>query len=705
MLPRSSRFVFLVVLTLVTAFAGCSKPKDESAAASDSTARCKPSDPSHTESALIVKSVSEEITRLGMFAARLEPAAFPPDCVSVTPKERDGGGYHYAVDVQLPKREVFHAMIDIPGSIWDPQAYVPFTRDILARLGLNSQKSAEQIDGKPLVTLTNLRAEIIQQENHRISEWLSTHPLDPNAHEQAALLLGALGLRENCGSFFDTHAFCNRAAAHLALSRALRPDHSISNTGAVAELLIGLLIDTKQDCENRIDALTARSGAAPELKPWTVAARLRNRRDYRILPQSESATLLEKIELFRAMDEAAGSFLACKTLEASLKEPLPDWGRIILEMPFSVDDGHRFTDNALTLEFMEAAKVFPEIIASKPSLENIGKIFNREAEHLVNIGEGGAMKVNIIDDGIWAMFFQRHICHTISFIYYFLHEKWGVEDDAATFKTSMSTLFQRMTLFPLVSVSAADNAWIASEAPAVRKLIETHPEWVPEDFWGQFIHTQPPGGMREFPRPESWYSPGLPPGTAYRFRTRALFSKDLIRATLADAQRYYDLAPWQYNVALKLYTVRSGGKPNAALFEEVLGKFLDYYGAAMEAYADLVKDSPAEYIATMHRWAEQNPGHFLQLGHYLAARHMDKEAAEAYENAIRGEADAVWVSNSCEWIVNYYADHGNMDRAMEIAKFAAEVYSFLGLETMAKLLERLNKPEEAEEYYKKIQER
>jgi len=389
---RLSMAAFMGLLALAISLSGCSKAREEfgdAAPGAEPIWGKETAAASRTESAWIVQSVSNEIVRMAMFAAKAESAAFTGGLVAVTPKGKDGGGYHYAVDVRLPKQAVTHTAIDIPGSIWDPEAYVSFTRDILARLAVKADHESGGIGGRPLLALTDLRAEVIQKENLRVSEWLTAHPLDPEAHEQAALVIGVLGMRENCGIFFDTHDFCNRAAAHLALARVLRADHSIRDAGAVAELLIGLLIDTKQDCERRIEALTARIGAAPELKPWTVAARLRNRRDYRILPHPEGATLIERIELFRATGESAGTAAACKALGGSLREPLPDWTRILLENAFSVDEGHQFTENAMALEFAEAAKIFPEFATAKPSAEGLSKTYNREPGSLVNKGVNG----------------------------------------------------------------------------------------------------------------------------------------------------------------------------------------------------------------------------------------------------------------------------------------------------------------------------
>ena len=54
---------------------------------------------------------------------------------------------------------------------------------------------------------------------------------------------------------------------------------------------------------------------------------------------------------------------------------------------------------------------------------------------------------------------------------------------------------------------------------------------------------------------------------------------------------------------------------------------------------------------------------------------------------------------------NYYYDHGKPDKAMALAKDAADVYSSGGLMTMEHLLERMGRNDEAQEYRKEIFER
>ena len=63
------------------------------------------------------------------------------------------------------------------------------------------------------------------------------------------------------------------------------------------------------------------------------------------------------------------------------------------------------------------------------------------------------------------------------------------------------------------------------------------------------------------------------------------------------------------------------------------------------------------------------------------------------------------MANDSSWLVNYYYDHGQPDHPIAIAQQAAEVYPSQGLETMAKLLERMDRDQEAESYFEKIDER
>jgi hypothetical protein len=67
--------------------------------------------------------------------------------------------------------------------------------------------------------------------------------------------------------------------------------------------------------------------------------------------------------------------------------------------------------------------------------------------------------------------------------------------------------------------------------------------------------------------------------------------------------------------------------------------------------------------------------------------------------------DRVVVANNCAWLVNYLDDHEQPQKAQAIASEAAEVYSYGGLETMARLKEKHGQLKDALDYYGKIAER
>jgi tetratricopeptide (TPR) repeat protein len=67
--------------------------------------------------------------------------------------------------------------------------------------------------------------------------------------------------------------------------------------------------------------------------------------------------------------------------------------------------------------------------------------------------------------------------------------------------------------------------------------------------------------------------------------------------------------------------------------------------------------------------------------------------------------DRVSATYASRWLVDYYFDHGQEAKALEIAREAAEVYSWRGLFTMAHLMERMGQLDEAELYYGRLLQR
>ncbi len=130
---------------------------------------------------------------------------------------------------------------------------------------------------------------------------------------------------------------------------------------------------------------------------------------------------------------------------------------------------------------------------------------------------------------------------------------------------------------------------------------------------------------------------------------------------------------------------------------------------AMRDFAEGVdRQSPAwsdASVETYRRLCALQADSCTSLGYYLATRQREKEAVSAYERAWAKAEDRVLAANNTGWLVRYYLDHGQMRRALDIAKEAGETYSASGLETQAHALERVGRTEQAKAYYERIAER
>jgi tetratricopeptide (TPR) repeat protein len=125
----------------------------------------------------------------------------------------------------------------------------------------------------------------------------------------------------------------------------------------------------------------------------------------------------------------------------------------------------------------------------------------------------------------------------------------------------------------------------------------------------------------------------------------------------------------------------------------------------MEAIAYASRKDPVKHAEQLIKIARYKPDLYFELGSFYVEQKQPEKAKEAFENGVKLGRDSVIMANGCDWLVNYYFDHGQKDKAFDLANKAAEVYSGNGLETMAKLYEKMGKLKEAEDYFAKIKER
>jgi tetratricopeptide (TPR) repeat protein len=626
--------------------------------------------------------------------------------------------YTFDVEVNLPGvSESVRKTLEIDPQkvhIWSPGIYVDFAREIMEALRTRRMdRGAIPDEQLTLLSLSHPTVETLQSENIRISKALSENMLDSFAHESAALLLGVLSLQEASGIYFDLRQNLNRMTAHLCLSLAIAPSPASRTARRLAEIIVNILI---QDQAAAMDGLAAikdkASGTSAEsdmLRSWHDALYARTTRDWRTLKSKPDLNLMEKIALFRALCRSVTSTHAVTWLQTMKDHGIPR--RIIANeighnRDGSVANGHRFFRNGIADELLAlGAFCDPELLQKK----RIVNFLNLRATGCIEKSLKGPATVSVISRGLWAQFFQRHLVHRIACEYDFYRNSWGQNELAEAYLEDIDDIFRGLDLYPVFRrVIAASIEDYQDAMTSAIPLFRKHPEyytaaqwhWLNYRYQGAPIH---PG----IPSRGIWFATGLPPGTLYQlgFRSNALQKVRRQAETLYASA--FQKAPYSHKI-IDEYREHCLPKqdPSSDQIRQLYGPMVAYHLGAMDKLATAYKNQDTDaYVELMWKICDLSESFCYGLGRYLAKNNKPEAAAEAYQQAIDRSTDEVRMSNGCDWLVNYYYDTGKKERALSIAKRAAEVYSQKGLETMAKLQEKMNSLDTAEDYFQKIRER
>jgi tetratricopeptide (TPR) repeat protein len=669
------------------------------------------------EEAWIVGETSRDIVEMIVYA---RDRSLPPPAAlgfSVTADAASAAPPRYTVAVSpsgvTPQKQV----LTFETYIWSPASYEPLAAALIQSLALRpAPASAEGLVAEALVNPTS-RA--LAQESRRLSQRLEQAMLDAGAHEQAALVLGTLALREASGGFNDPQQELCRMSAHLAVARALRRGGT-SPTAGHAEALLLTLVNRQRDALSRVEMLE-RGGSTPAWAAFRRALRIRNTRDWRILQAPAKATLLERLEHYRALQQSLGSSQAMAFLETVQPEPMGDWGRIALQSGATVEQGHVFAATMIPVEMGEALEVRQVLNGKQLAADRMIEALNARPSRLVTPEAGGKAAPRVIGWGTWARFFHRNVSFGAEASSKFLERSLGLKDDARQLRDSLDQAFSGLDFWPALTLQwgapsrgqpQAAGAGAGAKAEEARHdacargvaLVQSTPELVSPHFWRTLdsqCHEARQG--QSLPPMARWFVRLAPAGTALMELERSV----VLMSLRVDPRPLYgalhELAPVHpvFLQALAPERVESGFEELATLY----GPLADYDLRVMERLAAARRGDPAALRALYEKMAAIEPGKYVDFGHYLVDLGLQDEAAAAYEKAIEKARDRVGLSNSLEWLVGYYCDHARLQRAREVAQLVADVYSASGLATMGYFLERMGRYKEAEEWYEKVVER
>jgi tetratricopeptide (TPR) repeat protein len=676
--------------------------------------------PWSTEQEWLAEETVRDIAEMCAFARHAPEKDLQRLAVSVEPVQR-GSELPPAFSVSVRFAGVPEAVdeqIEIQHSIWSPEDYAPLAARLLAARGLTPSPPAPRDDDRLLDALRDLRATVIQRHNLEVSKRLAADILSPDAHEAAALILGAFSLREASGYFWDLRATHCRMAAHLAMARALRAAPNSGLNGRFAEAVLATKSVRQAEAAERIEALSAQAGASAAQRSWLLALRLRNTTDWRLAERLDDPSLLERLEAFRARVLAFSLAKAVARFDKETPKQLTDvadWGRIAMELGADVDTGNRFAYSAVDAELAEMASVWTSFDGSGRPPRDWSSVLNAGHTRCISRDPRGRGAPQVLSWGTWAAFFQRHLCNQVDRTERHVRGSLGLPEEAKSAAQKNDTSFGSLDLYSFVRLrrtwamrdaseyarTVADAAALARRAPQ----LVTFPKWY-------LLLDKPDFAARptDLPDESTWFRPPLLRGVAYEAAFRLNNSTQLRHPPMSVVEELRRLAP--YSTWVTSQYLEKKGNPPVDEQRAAYGRLLEYDTRAMK---ELVKDTDSEGLEPLdgpplvldvrQRLCALAADECIPLGNYFLSRGADEEAAAAFQKAFDEGENRVWVSNSCNWLVHHYLDHGEREKAERIAQEAAEVYSSGGLETWASVLERLGRLDEAESYYKKSAER
>ncbi len=637
-----------------------------------------------------------------------------------------------------------------PAFAWDAQGYAELARKLLGKAA--SQSSGDSTD--ILTRLQDLTGHTLATEDIRLSANLQQTPASWQDHEAAALALTAMALRENAGFFNDERSLLSRATAHLAMAKALRGNQPETWPGLIADSALRTLAGRELDALASLDKLSARTDCPLSAKPWITALRLVAKQDWRVTKVTSDSPLLVKIAWFQVLNNDLRASTATHRLEGILFDPsrdpdaeinqnspdwnISDWGRAVLVSPlgFSVENGHRFTENNIILELKEMNDVLKIEGGDPVNEQNIAATFSERENGTITKDDKGKILVQVIGRGTFKAATRRHLFNVMLQTYYWMNQLLGLPEDAEVFRAKMDSLYRGVPQYDLL--------WKGTEPLSQEMRRRQYDVWsAQKKTW--LVWEVPSFLVRDLPGhhlANSFYARGVPFGTVYRVNLRLGFinsigrkdytaefneidrkvkelpideqggafqklSKPLNARMQADQphgpaaleQKLLKLAPDQYDLVVDHVPVEK--------LLPVVGSFLDYnmrpISEMERLYRQYIDDATHEMIWRRH--AALDPDGYFGLAYLLRQEGKFDEAAEMDRKGVAGGYDQVAMSNAVGDLVDYDLVHGKTDEAIQVAQKAADTGSQRGMETQMHVLEKQDKLDQAESIGQEIKER
>lgn len=592
--------------------------------------------------------------------------------------------------------------VHVVDHVWSAGTYAPVAERWFGAAPPRSQAAAA-VDLNARERLVDLTVDTLLHESARVSDALTGDVRSPDAHEAAALVIGAFALRESRFSVLsDVRPMLSRMTAHLASARALRGSADPRPDGAIATIIMTALVGHERTALAMVDALDR--PALPEAdRAWMRALRWRITGDWR-RGLDRGATRLERFEYARALRSRLGINAFLAFLDDQPLDVATDWQRIAFARALNVEAGHRFTPTAVDLELAEARRVWVRLHGGTTERDDLVRALNARPNPVPRAARGEAL--HVLDWGMWAAFHQRHLCQALMAVA--AHERnLGHPERHTALAGEFERPFGEMTLYPVVLRRIADTRDDYEHAvQRAHSIVQRTPEQLTAAAWNLLLQQPRFTETVPFPLRDAWFSPLEPAGTAFDLVSRSLAPGCRRPPTLAQSARFAALQPFSHwtRWADEFFKMERGA-PSLAKVKKAFGSLLEYDANALLLILDHLPTDVDEQIALARQLCTIAPDECGRLADLLLREGHEEQAVAAYERWISLARDSVALSHRLRWLVRYYHSHGQPERAEAVAHMAADTGSAAGLEILMDLLLRSGREDRAEQVAERIAER
>ena len=207
-----------------------------------------------TENNWIATRNAEEIARMSWLA--IHPQKPMPSLKVRATVDPQRGFVH----LELSGWSDSHVDADITAAYaWDPKAYATFAHQLLG--DLKPTEPATPVSPDFLNDLLTPTGQVLGTKDIELSQALSQNPASVALHEDAALLLLTIALRENAFTLSDIRTELCRSCAHLAVAEALAGRGPDTLIGKVAGAALVSLAGREVEANAQLDMLSNDGGS------------------------------------------------------------------------------------------------------------------------------------------------------------------------------------------------------------------------------------------------------------------------------------------------------------------------------------------------------------------------------------------------------------------------------------------------------------